>query len=390
MKKLLVVFIVVFSFMLTALPMVSFADITIGVNISTTGPLAALGIPNKNALQFAPKTIAGQKIRYVVFDDQSDPTTAVVNVKRLISEHAIDLLLGPSVTPTTLAVIDTVAAAKTPLISYGSASKIISPMNEKKKWVFKTVPNDDLYIDAMTSHMVKRGVKTISMIAVDDPYGESWVRVTREFASQKGIKVIDVEKFQRLETSTTSQALKVIKGKPDAVLVICQGTPAATPHRALVGYGYKGKIYQTGGVANTEFLKVGGKAVEGAYLACPPIIVAEQLPKGYPIRSEALKFSNLYEAKFGTGSRSTFAAHFWDAIKLIEYAIPRALKIAKPGTVQFREALRHEMENAKGVVGADAVYSMTPLNHAGINQLGIVIVRIENGGWKLEDYSKAY
>lgn len=384
MKKLLSGFNMLFLLVAT---MPAHADITIGVNISTTGPIAALGIPNKNALQLAPKTIAGQKINYVTFDDQSDPTIAVQNVKRLINEHKIDLLLGPSVTPTTLAVIDTVAAAKTLLISYGSASKIISPMDEKKKWVFKTTPNDDLYIDAMTSHMVKNKVKTISMIAVEDPYGESWIQVTKEYAAKKGIKVIDVLRFQRLDTSTTSQSLKMIKNKPDAVLIICQGTPAATPHRSLVEFGYKGKIYQTGGVANAEFLKVGGKAVEGAYLACPPIIVAEQLPKGYPIREEALKFINLYEEKFGVGSRSTFAAHFWDAIKLIEYAIPKALKKAKPGTVQFREALRNEIEHAKGVVGADAVYSMTANDHSGINQLGIVVVKIVNGGWKLEDHA---
>jgi branched-chain amino acid transport system substrate-binding protein len=286
--------------------------------------------------------------------------------------------------------MDTAASAKTALISFGSASKIISPMDENKKWVFKTTPNDDLYIDAMTSHMVINKVQSLSMIAVEDPYGESWVRTTKEYATKKGIKVIDVEKFQRLDTGTTSQTLKVIKNKPDAVLVICQGTPAATPHRSLVEHGYKGKIYQTGGVANSEFLKVGGKAVEGAYLPCPPIIIAEQLPKGYPIREEALKFISLYEGKFGSGSRSTFAAHFWDAIKLIEYAIPKALKKAKPGTPLFRETLRSEIENAKGVVGADAVYNMSPTDHSGINQLGIVMVKIVNGTWKLEHYSNNY
>jgi branched-chain amino acid transport system substrate-binding protein len=386
MKKILAGF----CFILAVQPIAAFADVTIGVNISTTGPIAALGIPNKNALQFAPTTIAGQKIKYVVLDDQSDTTTAVQNVKRLVTENNIDLLLGPSVTPTTLAVMDTVATAKTALISFGSASKIISPMDKTKKWVFKTTPNDELYIDAMTNHMLVKKIKTISMIAVDDPYGESWVRVTKEYAAKKGIKVIDVEKFQRLDTSTTSQTLKVMKNRPDAVLVICQGTPAATPHRSLVEHGYKGIIYQTGGVANTEFLKVGGKAVEGAYLPCPPIIVAEQLPKGYPIREEALKFIGLYEGKFGAGSRSTFAAHFWDAVKLMEYAIPKALKKAKPGTQQFREALRQEIESARGVAGADAVYNMSPTDHSGINQLGIVMVKIVNGSWKLEQYSKDY
>jgi branched-chain amino acid transport system substrate-binding protein len=363
-------------------------QITIGVDISTTGPLASLGIPNKNALLLAPATIAGQKINYVILDDASDTSIAVQNVKRLISENNIDLLLGPSVTPTTLAVTETVAAANTPLISYGSASAMVTPMDDKKKWVFKTTANDEVYVSAMVDHMVKHQVKTISLISVDDPYGESWIAATSKRAAEKGIKILTVEKFQRSDTSTTAQALRAMQGNPNAILIIAAGTPAATPHRALVERAYRGKIYETGGTANADFLRVGGKAVEGAYLPAPPLIVAEQLPDGYPTKATALKFLKLYEGKYGLGSRSTFAGHLWDAIKLLEASIPVALKTAKPGTIQFREALRSALENCKGVRGVSAVYSMSPTDHSGINQFGIVMVRIENGGWRLDDYAR--
>ena len=363
-------------------------QITIGVNISTTGPLASLGIPNKNALLLAPTTIAGQKINYIILDDASDTSNAVQNVKRLISEKNIDLLLGPSVTPTTLAVTETVAAAKTPLISYGSASSIVSPMDARKQWVFKTTANDDVYVNAMIDHMVKHQVKTLSLISVDDPYGESWIAATSKRAAEKGIRILTVEKFQRSDTSTTAQALRAMQGNPNAILIIAAGTPSATPHRALVDRGYRGKIYQTGGAANADFLRVGGKAVEGAYLPAPPLIVAEQLPDGYPTKAKALEFLRIYEGKYGAGSRSTFAGHLWDAIQLLEASIPLALKKAKPGTVQFREALRSALENCKGVKGVSAVYTMSPTDHSGINQYGIVMVKIENGGWKLDDYAR--
>lgn len=370
-----------------AMAVAAHADIMVGVNISTTGPVASLGIPNKNALLLAPKVIAGQKINYIILDDASDPTAAVQNVKRLISEHNIDLLLGPSVTPTSLAVIDTVAAAKTPMISYGSASAIVAPMDARRKWVFKTTPNDEVYVSAVVNHMVKRRVKTIALIAVDDPYGESWTAVTRKRAAGKGIRILSIEKFQRNDTSATAQALRAMKGNPDAILVIAAGTPAVTPHRALVERGYKGKIYQTGGAANADFLRLGGKTVEGAYLPAPTVIIAEQLPYGYPTRQTALEFLKIYEAKYGRGSRSTFAGHLWDAVKLLEAAIPVALKKAKPGTVQFREALRAALENCKGVKGVSAVYTMTPADHSGINQLGVAMIRIENGRWKLDDHA---
>lgn len=364
------------------------ADITIGVSISTTGPAASLGIPNKNALSLAPTVIAGQRVRYITLDDASDTTTAVQNVKRLIAEDRIDILLGPSVTPTTLAVIETVASNRTALISYGSASAIVTPMDAKKHWVFKTTPNDEIYVAAMINHMAKKKVKTIAMIAVDDPYGESWIAVTKKQAAKKGIEIQAVEKFQRSDTSSTAQALRAMKGHPDAILVIASGTPAVMPHRAMVDHGYKGMIYQTGGAANADFLRLGGKAVEGAFLPAPTVIIAEQLPNGYPTKQTALEFLKIFEAKYGKGSRSTFAGHLWDAVKLLEDAIPAALKKAKPGTVQFREALRTSLENCKGVKGVSAVYTMTPNDHSGINQLGVAMIRIEQGGWKLDDYAR--
>jgi len=383
--KRFIVGISMFSVMATSIA--AYADITIGVNISTTGPVASLGIPNKNALLLAPKIIAGQKIHYIILDDASDTTTAVQNVKRLIAEDKIDILLGPSVTPTSLAVIETVAAAKTALISYGSASAIVSPMDAKRRWAFKTTPNDDVYVSAVVNHMIKKHVKTIALIAVDDPYGESWIAATKKRAAEMGVKILSIEKFQRNDTSATAQALRAMKGNPDAVLVIAAGTPAVTPHRSLVEHGYKGKIYQTGGAANADFLRVGGKSVEGAYLPAPPVIVAEQLPDGYPTKQTALEFLKIYEAKYGQGSRSTFAGHLWDAVKLLEASIPVALKKGKPGTVQFREALRDALENCKDVKGVSAVYSMTPADHSGINQLGVAMIRIENGGWKLDDHA---
>jgi branched-chain amino acid transport system substrate-binding protein len=363
------------------------ADITIGVNLSTTGPGASLGIPEKNAVTaFGPKVIAGQKVNYVIYDDASDSTAAVQNVKRMISENKIDVLIGPSITTNSLAVIDVMAESRTPMLCLASASAIISPMNAKHKWIFKVTANDDVYAVAMVKHMVKHGVKTVSVIATDDPYGESNTKAYKAIADRMGIKTLTVEKFKRNDTSVTAQVLHSLKGNPDAVFVVAVGTPSALPHRTLVERGYKGKIYQTGGAANADFLRVGGKAVEGGYLPASPVLVAEQLPNGYPTKAEALKFTKAYESKFGP--RSTFASHVWDALNVIEAAVPKALKSAKPGTEKFREALRAVIENTKGYKGALAVFNLSPTDHSGVNELGMAMIKIENGAWKLDDYAK--
>lgn len=362
------------------------ADVTVGVNISTTGPAASLGIPQKNALEFAPKSIAGQKVNFILYDDATDTTTAVQNVKRLISEGKVDLIIGPSTTPTTMSVVAVATEAKTPMISLASASPIVTPI-EQRKWIFKVTANDEITASAMVSHMTRHGVKTVSVIATDDPYGEANTKEYLKFAEKNGIKTISVEKFKKTDTSATAQVLKILSGKPDAVYVVAAGTPSAMPHVALIDKGFKGKVYQSHGAANSDFLRVGGKALEGAYLPCSPVLVAEQLPDSYPNKAEMLRFAKTYEAKFGP--RSTFAAHMWDAQHFLEVAVPKALKAGQPGTPQFREALRDAIEATKGYKGAYAVFNMSPTDHSGVDVSGIAMLKIENGKWKLDEIPKA-
>jgi branched-chain amino acid transport system substrate-binding protein len=364
------------------------AEITIGVDVSATGPAASLGIENENAILLGPSVIAGQKVRYVILDDGSDATTAVQNVKRLLGEDKIDVLLGPSITPTALAIIDLVTDAKTPTVTFGSAHELVYPVDAKRKWMFKTIANDEVYITVMMDHMLRHGVKTVSVIATNDPYGESWAQGAKRIAAEKGLKILDVERFERTDASTMPQALRVMKGNPDAVLIVAAGTPSVTPHLDLIKLGYKGKIYQSGGAANSEFLRVGGEALDSAYVVQSPFIVAPQLPDGYPIKEPALQFMKLYEAKYGHPA-SAFAAFAWDSLRLVETAIPVALKKANPGTVEFREALRSALEHLSDVVGVSAIYTLSPTDHTGIDERSMSVIRIVNGGWKLDQLAAA-
>ena len=341
------------------------------------------------AMELVPQMLGGQKVHYIYLDDASDPATAVQNVKRLISQDNIDVLIGPSVTPPTIAVIETIAEAKVPIITFGSTSRLVLPMDAKKRWVFKTTPNDNVFCTALVDEMARKGVKTLAMIVVNDPYGESWRQITTEEAAAKGVKIIDVEKFNRDDPSATAEALHAMSGHPDAIEIAAVGTAADTPSKALFQLGYKGMIFHTGGMVNADFLRVGGAAVEGIYSPSPPMVISEQLPDGYPTKARGVTFLKLYEAKNGPGSISQYAGHVWDAIAVLDVAIPIAIKKGKPGTVEFREALRDAMENdIHNVVGVQAVYNMTPDDHSGIDQRGMVMVKVVNGAWKLESYSK--
>ena len=362
----------------------AWADVNVGVTVSATGPAASLGIPEKNTIALMPKTIGGQKINYILLDDASDTTAAVANTRKLIAENKVDIVLGSTTTPNSLAMIDVVSEAKVPMISIAASARIIEPMDAKKKWVFKTPQNDIMMSLAIAEHMAANGVKTVAYIGFSDAYGEGWSEEFAKAAALKKITIVANERFSRSDTSVTGQALKIMAAKADAVLVGGSGTPAALPQKTLKERGYTGKMYQTHGVANADFLRVGGKDVEGTFLPAGPVLVAAQLPADNPVKKSALAYVSAYEAANGKGTVSTFGAHAWDAGLLMSSAVPVALKKAQPGTPEFRAALRDALEQTKDVSGAHGVFNMTEKDHLGLDQRARVMVKIENGAWKYQ------
>ena len=365
-----------------AMAIPAFAQINVGVTVSATGPAASLGIPERNTVALMPKTIGGQAINYFVLDDASDTTTAVTNTRKLITENKVDIVLGSSITPASLAMIDVVSEAQVPMISMAASARIVEPVDAKKRWVFKTPQNDIMMSLAIAEHMSNNNVKTVGFIGFSDAYGEGWLQEFTKAAELKRIKLVATEKFSRSDTSVTGQTVKLISAKPDAILIAGSGTPAALPQKSLKERGYKGKIYQTHGVANADFLRVGGKDVEGTILPAGPVLVADQLPASHPVRASAQAYVKAYEAAHGKGSVSTFGAHGWDSGVLMSAAIPVALKTAKPGTPEFRVALRDALEGLKEVPGAHGIFSMSPTDHLGLDQRARVMVTIQNGQWK--------
>ena len=360
------------------------ADINVGVTVSATGPAASLGIPEKNTITLMPASIGGQKVNYIVLDDASDTTAAVTNTRKLINEHKVDLIIGSTTTPNSLAMIDVAAESQTPMISMAASARIVEPQDAKKRWVFKTPQNDIMMSLAIVTHMANSGVKCVGFIGFSDAYGEGWYQEFSKIAALKNLQIVANERYNRTDTSVTGQVLKIVSAKPDAVLIAASGTPAVLPQRALKERGFSGQFYQTHGVANNDFLRVGGKDVEGTYLPSGPVLVAAQLPASHPVKKSALAYVEKYEAAYGRGSVSTFGGHAWDAGKLMEAAATVALKKAKPGTVEFRIALRDALENVKELAGAHGVFNMSVTDHLGLDQRARVMVKIENGAWKYQ------
>ncbi|MBI5257994.1 MAG: ABC transporter substrate-binding protein [Burkholderiales bacterium] len=357
------------------------ADINVGVTVSATGPAASLGIPEKNTIELMPKTIGGHKVIYHVLDDASDTTAAVANARRFITESKVDVVMGSTTTPNSLAMIDVVAESQTPMISMAASARIVEPVEGKKRWIFKTPQNDIMMALAIAQHMADNGIKSVAFIGFADAYGEGWLQEFGKAAGIKGISVVATERYNRSDASVTGQVLKLLAANPQAVLVAGSGTPAALPQKTLKERGYAGRIYQTHGVANNDFLRVVGADGEGTFLPSGPVLVAAQLPATHPARKSALDYVSAYEAKYGKGSVSTFGAHAWDAGLLMQAAATAALKKAQPGTPAFRAALRDALEATRELPGAHGIFNMSDKDHNGLDQRARVMVKIEKGAW---------
>ena len=355
------------------------ADITIGVTLSLTGPLSSLGLPIKASLPLWPDRIAGEKVNLIVLDDASDSTGAVKNVRRFVSEDKVDVILGSSGVPAVFAIAPVAAESKTVQLAFAPAPR----PGGKDDWTFPLPQPVSLMSDAVAQRMVADKVKTVAFLGWNEGYGEMWLGAFSASAKKAGITVVATERFAPPDTSITAQALKVVAAKPDAVLIVAAGSAAAMPQINLRERGWAGPIYQTHGAASPDLVRVGGKRMDGTLLPAGPVLVAEQLADGNPIKPVALDYVSAFEKAHGANSRTQFGAHAHDALKVLQRIVPVALKKAKPGSAEFRQALRDALESEKEIVISHGVLNFSPTDHAGFDARGVVMLKIDAGRFRL-------
>ncbi len=356
------------------------ADITIGVSIPLTGPTSALGIPSKNGIAMWPTSIAGEKLNVIILDDATDPTVAVKNTRRFITEDKVDLIVGSAATPLAAAMSDVAAEGQT-------VQLMLSPVNlppGKGAWSFRMPQSTAVMAIPIVEQWKKLGVKTYGFLGYSDAYGEAWLADIQPLAEKAGIKLIATERFARPDTSVTGQALKLVTANPDAILIVASGSGAAMPHKGLVERGYpKGKLYQTHGAATMDLIRVGGADVEGSFVSSGPAVVAEKLPAGNASKALGMKYKEEFEKVYGKGSANQFGAHAYDVVIVLNKAVPLALAKAKPGTPQFRAALKDAFETMGRTPVSQGVLNWTATDHFGYTPETGVLLKIVNGDWQV-------
>lgn len=359
-------------------------DLKVGLSVSLSGPNSSIGVPYAKGMQAAVayrNEIGGRKVKLIVLDDGSDPTASGRNARKLVEEEKVDVLMGSSGVPATIAIAQVGRESKTPMVA-------LSPLTfkpEESEWLVTVAQPPQLMIDAVVERMKRDGIKTVGFIGFSDAWGDLVYGALGKAAEPAGIKVVSNERYARADASVAGQVLKITAGRPDAVMTGGAGTPGALPFLALTERGYRGKVYGSHALINPDFVRVAGASANGSVVPTGPVVVAEQLPDGSPTKKISLDFRTAYEKANGAPTSDAFSAYSFDAYLVFADAAARALASTKtePGTAAFRQALRDAIYSSKEVVGTHGVYNFKPGDIYGVDQRARVLVQVDNGKWKL-------
>jgi branched-chain amino acid transport system substrate-binding protein len=359
------------------------ADINVGLITALTGPGASIGIPYANgaAAGVAYKDeVDGTKLHLIQLDDATDPSAASRNARKLIEQDKVDVLIGSGSTPSSIAITAVCHELKVPCIT-------VSPVNmpgEPGSWMISIPQPPSLMVSVVVDYMKAAGVKTVGYIGYSDGWGDLVYGGLEKSADPDGIKILTNERYARTDTSVTAQALHIVSAAPDAVMTGGSGTPGALPFIALRERGYSKEIYGTPAIINPDFIRVGGTSVEGVVASCGPVVVADQLPDSYPTKKISLEYQEVYQKTNNEPARGAFGPYAFDAWLVLLDSAKRALASgAKPGTPEFRTALRDALVSAKDVVGTHGVYNFHAGDSFGVDKRALVLVKLVDGKWKL-------
>lgn len=349
----------------------------IGGIFSVTGAQSFLGDPEKKSMEMmvdainAQGGIDGHLLEAVIYDDEGDPTKANLAANKLISKDNVLTVIGPSTTPTTLAIAPVLELAKVPLISCAAGIKITDPV---KPYVFKTAQSDVLAVAAIYKYMQKQNIKKLGIITVANAFGESGKEQLLAQAAAFKMEIVQTESFDAKDTDMTAQLTKIRKAQPDAV--VCWGT---NPGPAVVAKNMQQlsmniPLYQSHGVASAKFIELAGDAAEGIILPAGKILVANLLLETDVHRPVLLQYSKEFAGRYKMPA-SGFGGYAYDAMGILSNALK--------GTAGNRDKVRDNIEKLTGYLGVSGTFNFSAKDHNGLGEDAFVMVRIQKGTWAI-------
>ena len=359
------------------------AEYKVGFITSLSGPAATIGIPYSRGIAAAKEykgDIGGEAITLIQLDDGSDPSAATRDARKLIEEDKVDVLIGTATSTSSMAMATVANELKVPFIAI---SPIKPPAAENgERWTLAVTQPPPLMLKVVTDRIAQDGVKKLAYIGYSEAWGDFVYNGAKAAEKENGLQVITNERYARTDTTVTAQILKIMAARPEAVLIGGSGTQGALPLLSLAERGFKGKIYGTPAIVNADFIRVGGKAVEGILASGGPVVVADQLPDSHYAKKISLAFRDAHLKANGVPSTDSFAPYAFDAWLIFADAAARAKAKAQPGAPEFHDALRQALFSVENLAGTQGLYNFTPDSSYGVDERSLVLMQLVDGKWK--------
>ncbi len=353
----------------------------IGGIFSITGPQSYLGEPERNSMEMVAEEINakgginGHPLKLMIYDDEGDVTKARLAAEKLLQKDQALAIIGPSLTPTSMTVLEITQKAKVPLISCAAAAAITSPAGDRA-WVFKTAQTDQMAVARIYQYCQKHGIAKVAILTMSTGFGVAGKEQLLSQAAKYAIEVVAQEVFGEKDTDMSPQLTK-IKGTP-AQAVICWGTgPApALVAKNLKQLGLTLPLIQSHGAASKKFIELAGEAAAGVVMPAGKLAIYQQLPDSDPQKAVCREYAEKYQAKYKT-PESSFGGYAYDAQRMLDQALQQA------GADQAK--IRDALEGIKNFAGVSGVFNMSPEDHNGLTPDAFVMVKVENGQFTLTD-----
>jgi branched-chain amino acid transport system substrate-binding protein len=351
--------------------------IKIGGLFDLSGKAQAIGVSTKDVAQMIVDRInqggglKGRPIQLIIADTQSEPSQAVVALRRLVDKDKVVAVIGPTTTGAAMACLSAIEQARIPMVACVGGD---APVNPARKWVFKTPQRTSTAVERLFAYLNAQGLAKAAILAASDKFGQEGGGYLRSLASRYAIQIVAEESFDPNDVDMTVQLAKVALAKPAAIIVWTIGPAGAVIARNAAQAGIAIPLFQCHGQPDPNYIKLAADAANGTAMPATKLMAGEQLPAADPQRAAVLDFIAQYQAR-GLKNLSTHSGYAWDAVQLVFKAMEKA------GTDP--EALRAALENTQGYVGVSGVYNLSPKDHCGLGVDSLVIVKVEGGKWKL-------
>jgi branched-chain amino acid transport system substrate-binding protein len=351
-----------------------------------TGRAAHIGTAQRDAVLLAIDDvntqggINGRKLEMVMSDTESNPTKAVMALKKVLESEDVVAIIGPTLTGTGMAMRGFIEKEQIPAFMHSGGDVILNAPLKKgdpsstPKWTFKSPYKAADAMGKICEYMSKHGIKKIGFLYSNEGFGKDGLRNVMVQAPKYGIEVVAQEAFQPKDVDMTAQLTRINAKGVDGIIAWTVGPAMGIIPKNVKQLGIKAPLFECHGAGDPIFWKVAGEAGEGVMMPSTKIVVGDQLADNDIQKQKVLDYVKAYKAKF-KHEPGTMVAYGADAA----YITIEAIKKVGPDRAKIRAAI----ENTKGYVGISGIYNISPEDHNGLAMKDIVMIKATKGGWKL-------